>query len=189
MGNCAGRASFGVVRGCPLGTSQDCCEWHASGMAGDEDRGSGLGRRYELRQWARPVQGATSLVGKRPVGRGSVFFGPRHRARPSSWLAADTASSRASSAQRLKLSSSSRTTPASTTGRRPARRRAARPPTTEGTPHRPPRPAPPTPRPHPGAPFAVSRGVVERQGRRGNDDRRSGGTPEASLAHLLVSQS
>jgi hypothetical protein len=26
----------GIVRGCPLGTGHDCCEWHGSGTA-DED--------------------------------------------------------------------------------------------------------------------------------------------------------
>jgi hypothetical protein len=63
--------------------------------------------------------------------------------------ACDTARSRASSAQRPKLSSSSRTTPASATGRRPcsAARRAAS--AHWGTQHRPRSPAPPAPPPRP----------------------------------------
>jgi hypothetical protein len=42
MGNGAGRGSFGVVPGCPLGTVQDCCEWHACGTAGEGERSSEL---------------------------------------------------------------------------------------------------------------------------------------------------
>jgi hypothetical protein len=46
-----------------------CSEWHGDGTAGeDDDRGDRLWRRYQLRRWARPVQGDTSLVGKRPRG-------------------------------------------------------------------------------------------------------------------------
>jgi hypothetical protein len=33
----AGRNGFGVVRGYPLGTAQDCSEWHVSGTAGEDD--------------------------------------------------------------------------------------------------------------------------------------------------------
>ena len=33
--NSSGRGHGGIVRGCPLGTGQDCCEWHASGTAGE----------------------------------------------------------------------------------------------------------------------------------------------------------
>jgi hypothetical protein len=35
--NDAGRGRHGVVRGCPLGTGQDCYEWQASGTAGEDD--------------------------------------------------------------------------------------------------------------------------------------------------------
>jgi hypothetical protein len=34
----AGRAGHGVVRGCPLDTGRDCCEWHASGTASEATR-------------------------------------------------------------------------------------------------------------------------------------------------------
>jgi hypothetical protein len=34
---CAGHSGRGIVRGCPLGTGQDRCEWHASGTAGEID--------------------------------------------------------------------------------------------------------------------------------------------------------
>jgi hypothetical protein len=37
MGNGAGRSHSGTVRGCPVGTAEDRCEWHASGMAGEND--------------------------------------------------------------------------------------------------------------------------------------------------------
>jgi hypothetical protein len=38
----AGHGRCGVVRGCPLRTGQDCCKWHASGTAGEDDtRSSG----------------------------------------------------------------------------------------------------------------------------------------------------
>jgi hypothetical protein len=65
-GECAGRGHRGVVRGCPLGTGQDCCEWHDSGTADEHDRGSGLAVMAPARAMARPVQGNTSLIGKLP---------------------------------------------------------------------------------------------------------------------------
>jgi len=34
-GKGAGRVRRGVVRGCPLGTGQDRCEWQASGTASE----------------------------------------------------------------------------------------------------------------------------------------------------------
>jgi hypothetical protein len=37
MGNGAGRGRFIIVRGCPLGTVQDHCEWHTSGTAAEDD--------------------------------------------------------------------------------------------------------------------------------------------------------
>jgi hypothetical protein len=40
-GNRAGRGRRGVVRGCPLGTGRDRCEWHASGTAGEMTRAHG----------------------------------------------------------------------------------------------------------------------------------------------------
>jgi hypothetical protein len=35
--NGAGRGRFVIDRGCPLVTGRDCCEWHASGTAGEAD--------------------------------------------------------------------------------------------------------------------------------------------------------
>src|SRR4029450_5704081 len=65
--NGAGHGRCGVVRGCPLGTGQDCCKWHASGTAGEDDtRSSGQ------QQSPAPPEGeanrlfTTCLVGKSP---------------------------------------------------------------------------------------------------------------------------
>ena len=38
--NGAGRGRWGADYGCPLGTGQDRCEWHASGTAGEKDDAS-----------------------------------------------------------------------------------------------------------------------------------------------------
>jgi hypothetical protein len=37
MRNGPGRGWFPVVRGCPLDTAQDCCEWHACGTVAEDD--------------------------------------------------------------------------------------------------------------------------------------------------------
>ena len=37
MTNGAGHSHRGIVRGCPLGTGRDCCEWHGSGTADEDD--------------------------------------------------------------------------------------------------------------------------------------------------------
>jgi hypothetical protein len=58
--------SFGVVRGCPLGTAQDRCEWHASGTAADP--GIWLRRYFYLDRRVRPVLGGHRLMGKSPKG-------------------------------------------------------------------------------------------------------------------------
>ena len=54
----------GSDRGCPLGTVVDRPMWHASGTAGENEVGSASPRRAQLGQWARPVLGDASLVGK-----------------------------------------------------------------------------------------------------------------------------
>jgi hypothetical protein len=60
MGNGAGRCCFGVVRGCPLETGQDRCEWHGSGTAGEDDDRSHVPR--PLRSWTgRPGTGGRPL--------------------------------------------------------------------------------------------------------------------------------
>jgi hypothetical protein len=58
-----GRGYFGVVRGCPLGTVQDRCEWQASGTAGAKGPGRAA-LRLHLDRWLRLVVGAYSSVGK-----------------------------------------------------------------------------------------------------------------------------
>jgi hypothetical protein len=56
-----------VIRGCPLGTVQDRCEWHACGAASDDDPRTPWRRWLRLDRRVRPVlgqgqprQGATS---------------------------------------------------------------------------------------------------------------------------------
>jgi hypothetical protein len=49
-GNGAGRGSFGIVRGCPLGTAQDRYEWHARGTAGEDDDAHTRRRRLTCRR-------------------------------------------------------------------------------------------------------------------------------------------
>jgi hypothetical protein len=44
----AGRCCLGVVRGCPVGTDKDRCEWHASGTAAEDDPGIRLRRGSTL---------------------------------------------------------------------------------------------------------------------------------------------
>ena len=57
-----------VVRGCPLGTVQDCCEWHASGTAAEDDSGIPLRRWLYPDRTVRPVFDDHRLVGKSPEG-------------------------------------------------------------------------------------------------------------------------
>jgi hypothetical protein len=67
-GNGAGRGYFVVVRGCPLGTVQDRCEWHASGTASEGDPCTPW-RRWLCLDWrVRPVVDDHRLVGKSPEG-------------------------------------------------------------------------------------------------------------------------
>ena len=57
-----------VVRGCPLGTGQDRCEWHASGTAAEDDPGIGCAVGSTLTLTVRLVFGHHRLVGKSPEG-------------------------------------------------------------------------------------------------------------------------
>jgi hypothetical protein len=66
--NGAGRRGSGVVRGCPMGTDQDRCEWHVSGTAGQDDARAPWRRWLHLDWRVRPVFGDHRLVGKRPEG-------------------------------------------------------------------------------------------------------------------------
>jgi hypothetical protein len=43
-----------------------CSEWHGDGTAGEHDVSAPRGSGTSLPRWVRPVQGDTSLVGKRP---------------------------------------------------------------------------------------------------------------------------
>jgi len=53
MSNGAGRGRWSAVRGCPLGTGQVRCEWHASGTAseGDQERGGAVVPKLD--RWLR----------------------------------------------------------------------------------------------------------------------------------------
>jgi hypothetical protein len=55
-----------VVRGCPLGTGQDRCEWHASGKAAEDDPGIGCAGWFYPDPTVRLVFGHHRLVGKSP---------------------------------------------------------------------------------------------------------------------------
>jgi hypothetical protein len=68
MGNGTGRCCFVVVRGCPLGTVQDRCEWHARGTAGRNDDTRACQRRLPAHQRVRPVPGVYCFVDKSPEG-------------------------------------------------------------------------------------------------------------------------
>jgi hypothetical protein len=67
-GNGAGRGCFVVVRGCPLGTAQDRCEWHACGTVGEDDPRTPWRRWLRLDRRVRPVLGDHCSVGKSPEG-------------------------------------------------------------------------------------------------------------------------
>jgi hypothetical protein len=64
----AGRGRCGVVRGCPLGTGQDCCEWHVSGTAGEDDSWHTVAPSVQLDRGVRLVLGDHCIVGKSPKG-------------------------------------------------------------------------------------------------------------------------
>jgi hypothetical protein len=66
MRNSAGRGCFVVVRGCPLRTVQDRCEWHACGTANEDDPRTPWRRWLRLDRRVRPVVGDHRLVGKSP---------------------------------------------------------------------------------------------------------------------------
>jgi len=67
-GNGAGRGCFGVVRGWPLGTVTDRCEWHACGTASEDDPRTAWRRWLRLDQRVRPALGDYRLAGKSPEG-------------------------------------------------------------------------------------------------------------------------
>jgi hypothetical protein len=60
----------GGVRGCPLGTGQDRCEWHGSGTAGEDERGCGVAVVGSARAIGEALQDDPSLVGKPQWRRG-----------------------------------------------------------------------------------------------------------------------
>jgi hypothetical protein len=69
----AGRGCLGVVRGCPLETGQDCCEWHASGTASEGDLARRVQLAPSLNRRVRAVLGDHRIVAKPRTRRGSVF--------------------------------------------------------------------------------------------------------------------
>jgi hypothetical protein len=84
-----------VVRGCPLGTDEDRCEWHACGTASEDDPRTPWRRWLCLDRRVRPVLGDHRLVGKSPEDSRQCTPGPNL---PSSVLAgAFLASTRPSS--------------------------------------------------------------------------------------------
>jgi hypothetical protein len=71
--NGAGRSRCGVVRGCPLRTGRDRCEWHGSGTPDEDDVRRARKSRHQLDRRVRPNPGDTRLVGKgrrRPAAAG-----------------------------------------------------------------------------------------------------------------------
>jgi hypothetical protein len=64
------------VRDCPLETGQDRCEWHASGMAGEDDPGirGAVGATVIV---GRPLLGDHGIVAKSPRGSRQVGLGPQ----------------------------------------------------------------------------------------------------------------
>jgi hypothetical protein len=74
-----------VVRGCPLGTVQDRCEWQACGTASEDDPCTAWRRWLRLDQRVRPVLGDYRLVGKRPRAHGSRTPEPKLRTRCAGW--------------------------------------------------------------------------------------------------------
>jgi hypothetical protein len=62
--NGAGHGRCGVVRGCPLATGQDSCEWHACGTAGSTRMASGCRRRLQMSRRRGPPWMTDCLVGK-----------------------------------------------------------------------------------------------------------------------------
>jgi hypothetical protein len=71
VGNDPAHACHSVVRGCPLGSERDRCEWHASGTAGEDDLGAPWRRWLYPDRRVRPVLGAHRVVGKPRTRRGS----------------------------------------------------------------------------------------------------------------------
>jgi hypothetical protein len=78
-----------VVRGCPLGTVQDRCEWHACGTAVEDEPVPDCAVGSALTVRVRPIHGYHHLVGKSPKGsrqplRDSVSTARRLRTRSGS---------------------------------------------------------------------------------------------------------
>jgi hypothetical protein len=63
--NGAGRGRCGVVRGCPLRTGRDRCEWHGSGTPDEDDVRRARKSGHQLDRRVRPDPGD-----HRPVGKG-----------------------------------------------------------------------------------------------------------------------
>jgi hypothetical protein len=76
--NGARRGRCGVVRGCPLGTGRDRCEWHACGTAGEDDVRRAWQLGHYMDQRVRPDSGDACFVGKgrQPAAARQVGFEP-----------------------------------------------------------------------------------------------------------------
>jgi hypothetical protein len=77
----AGRGHRGLVRGCPLRTDRDCCEWHGSGTSDEDDvRAAGsVGISSTVAQGPSPAD--VCLVGKPPFGGAAALDSIRSLAR------------------------------------------------------------------------------------------------------------
>jgi hypothetical protein len=69
----AGRGCHGVVRGCPLGTGQDCCEWHDSGTAVEDDVVPVAPLALSLASGLGPSSVATASLASRERGAAASF--------------------------------------------------------------------------------------------------------------------
>jgi hypothetical protein len=73
-----------VVRGCPLGNARDCSEWHASGMAGEDDGGGACRLRHQLNYRVRPVPGPPASLARATGPRQAAGGNSKPRASRSS---------------------------------------------------------------------------------------------------------
>jgi hypothetical protein len=76
--NGAGQGHRGIVRGYPLGTGHDSCEWHGSGTAGEDDVRRAWQLGHYMDQRVRPDSGDACFVGKgrQPAAARQVGFEP-----------------------------------------------------------------------------------------------------------------
>jgi hypothetical protein len=86
-GNGAGRGRCGVVRDCPVGTSQDRCEWHGSGTAGENDACGAWQCRHQPDRRVRLDPGRSASLA-RAAGPATGVGGIRTHIRIGAWAEA-----------------------------------------------------------------------------------------------------